>query len=443
MSKWKILIILGLAILLLIAAAFSFPWLYFGPVTPSRDFPAEWTAYSARVNAVTPAQGDAGWTAYQRVLTLQRQAYLHAFGRIELDASGNESLSATIDLSEPDNLSPENLARAQSLFQAMNDVDLDNALDALTQHASHRRPIPAGPMLDILLPDLADVRSLLRAQRVRLRDPAINDAQRVRILHQSLAAGRHCAREPISICWLVGVAVSAATCDEAVRLATSGAFSAQQCRELASLFESHAVLSASEVFEGESLMGLDSIQNTLKDSFLRPLSRSAHILRYQDLMTRTQQWADLPIPQRQGAEPIVDSELSSLRYPLISVLMPAVSKLISAADRFDTHRRGTALLLLVEAHIRETGHPPESLQALNPTAQTITDPWSQRPFGYKVLPAPDRLGRRYILYSIGHDATDNDGNPPRKSPHDALTPAAPGTDFVLNPTGLPTRPATP
>ncbi|GJQ30165.1 MAG: hypothetical protein HBSAPP03_20490 [Phycisphaerae bacterium] len=430
----RLRVVLPVLMLVLVAVmvAIAWPWLAVRSSLPPRDFRSEFESHVAEAGAITRAQGDDAWRDYQRVLTLQREAYIAAFGAIARDTDGNESLGGTLALSD---WGTDDDGRVRQLLGAMDTVGLGEALDALEHHRAWRRDLPLGMLSNTLLPDLGLSRALYRALRLRASDPTASPQARAAALRRAMALGSLIGHEPIAISWLVGIAISTGAAEEAQRLAASGALTPTQVRELASLFESPRVLPAADVIEGEMLFGLDAIQTTLRDVPLIPLNRSANTERYAGMMKRYQAWCTAPLATRDPTNPVTDAEIESSRYPMIGILMPAVSNIVAAGDAWEVTRRGTFVALHVEAYALEHGGLPGSLADLGLEARLTLDPCTNTPFKYRPLGTPDAQGRRYLLYSLGLDRTDQDGVEDAKRRTDAFKAGA-KSDFVV---GGPTR----
>lgn len=420
MSKRKLIVFGLLALLVAVIVVVAWPWLYFGPSLPRRDFRAEFQALVSDACGVTQPQGQAAWDDYQRVLALQREAYTKVFGTLPTNAEGQVSLGETIALTGWGAESPEHDARVRTLLAAMDGARIGEALDALAQHRAWHRPLPQEPLSFMLLPDLSQSRALYRALRLRASDAQSTPEARMAAIRRAVHLGRVCGNDPIAISWLVGIAISTGAAEEAQRLAASGALSPAQCRELAKLFESPTILPTDDVIEGELLFGLDTIQTTLRDVPIRPFNRSATTARYTDLMRRYESWSSTPLATRSRQSPVSDDEIMSRKYPTIGLLMPAVPNFVTAGDAWDATRRGTFLVLHIEAYAKAHGSLPESLASLGLESRLLNDPCTDKPFIYRPLTAPDATGRRYLLYSVGIDGNDNGGVQDPKKPSNAL-----------------------
>jgi hypothetical protein len=99
------------------------------------------------------------------------------------------------------------------------------------------------------------------------------------------------------------------------------------------------------------------------------------------------------------------------RYPFVHILAPALGTAIITAFSIETDLNATRITIALERHRQANGSFPESLDALAPgfMKELPKDGISGKAWGYRVLPTPDEHGRRYLLYSIGADRTDDGG----------------------------------
>jgi hypothetical protein len=154
---------------------------------------------------------------------------------------------------------------------------------------------------------------------------------------------------------------------------------------------------------------------------MRDEIRRQHPL-FLSLTTRRLAETERPIHEQGALEHAFMAEVHSLSYEHAAV----VRLIIVRADKLgDAFRRKHALarcgvaLLAVERHRLATGSWPETLQALVPRYLTAVprDPFDGQPIRYRRL--PDGV----VVYSVGHDETDDGGTIDRKNP------TRPGTDL--------------
>lgn len=115
-----------------------------------------------------------------------------------------------------------------------------------------------------------------------------------------------------------------------------------------------------------------------------------------------------------GADLTFDSTLNKypkFQYPYLYILAPALGKALSTAFAVESDVHATRLLIAIELYKHANGAAPATLDALVPAffPSIPPDSISGKPWVYKVLPAPDEHGRRFLLYSVGTDGVDNAG----------------------------------
>jgi len=306
-------------------------------------------------------------------------------------------------------------------------------------------------------------RSLAKVNRVRMFEAGRsgNEAELLRAFETNLALARHISRQTWIIDRLTANAILALTADEIAAQSLEREIPASTCSAVLILLDKYSDLPPpSFAFEGERLMVLDAIQATHSDDgagsgvrlplALEPQpSGIANVVglyyaRKTDVVAAVdkaygemQTLADAPRAQRKnlGLDPVGDVERLGSRYAILDLMMPAAEKAFQSNDQIQMHLGGLRCLLAIEIYRRMHGNtPPESLDALvsSSIAHLPLDPYaSEGRFRYRVLDAPDEVGRRYLLYSVGADGVDNGGTPNNRDRFLALSPKGAGSDFIL------------
>lgn len=122
------------------------------------------------------------------------------------------------------------------------------------------------------------------------------------------------------------------------------------------------------------------------------------------------------------------------RYTPLNMMIPALGRFVDSRDVIDCEIAGTIIMLALEQYRAETGQYPGSLQNLTPSILEVIplDPFSVDGFVYRKI-SDKRLGKGYVLYSIGVDGVDNNGATDSSEPKLALSDYDGfGLDFVLN-----------
>jgi hypothetical protein len=113
----------------------------------------------------------------------------------------------------------------------------------------------------------------------------------------------------------------------------------------------------------------------------------------------------------------------------------AITSLVRSVERAELDRRGLTVVCALEKFRAAHGRCPGALSELVPEQlkSIPVDPWSGRPFSYRVLtPGDDPRGRNYLVYIWGNDNVD-DGGKESYTPYDAVVPPTmKGIDYVIN-----------
>ncbi|MFT3686315.1 MAG: hypothetical protein QM783_15580 [Phycisphaerales bacterium] len=101
---------------------------------------------------------------------------------------------------------------------------------------------------------------------------------------------------------------------------------------------------------------------------------------------------------------------------VMHLLMPSSEKAVNMMDQIELERRGLRVMIAIERYRLEHGSVPERLDQLAPglLKSVPRDAWSGKPLCYRRLSkeemAADRYRREYLLWSVGADGLDNNGN---------------------------------
>lgn len=119
---------------------------------------------------------------------------------------------------------------------------------------------------------------------------------------------------------------------------------------------------------------------------------------------------------------------------LLNLLVPATERAAQSRDRVVLQRRGVVAMIAIERFHRRTGSYPSTLAEIPGDLLTAPpiDPYSGKPLGYRRLESPDAHGRGYILYSVGHDGTDDGGVDAEAERKRSGTLQVGPTDIILN-----------
>jgi hypothetical protein len=143
-------------------------------------------------------------------------------------------------------------------------------------------------------------------------------------------------------------------------------------------------------------------------------SRRELLAAYHELMDLVQRDAARPLWAIDGfeaerrVEALKRSEVSSVRYLPLTLLMPAITKPIIMAERSRMRRDALLVALALELHHRQQGDWPETLDALTPDLIPAVprDRFDGGPLRYAIIDG------RPVLYSVGTDRKDDGGRAP-------------------------------
>lgn len=387
----------------------------------------------------------------------------------------------------PEEVSERNLALAQQhdldrrnsleairLMKDRGELDLLARLPAVT-HAA--RPSGRGLILLLVFPELQEIRSITNANMARMalavetRDPD----EFVGAFEQTLALDRLIGAQGSIIDRILAGASQATAARRLQRHLMAGDLDAPACRRLLDAIDRLGSLAPpGSGIEGERLAFLDIVQATHSDDghgdgiFLAGTAQRVLTQLVSPppppgivpLSLRNVTWFLLPskanmtakgnafydaavayanaAPADRGSLTNPTSMVQGLSrdYMLLDLLSPAFESAVQRADETRMELNAARLLLALRIHELEHGAPPATLDELVPTIlpSLPQDPYSaDLMFRYKLLPAPDSLGRTFLLYSVGADRADDNATPHPESRRAALRPGnIPGADYIIN-----------
>lgn len=335
----------------------------------------------------------------------------------------------------------------------------------------------SGPLVLVLLPELAHSRQLARmnSARMKLAADAGDEAQRLAAFEEMLASARLLGAQTTLIDNLVAVAINALACLELRREIIERPPSPQAARDLLAAMDRQQLPPAAGAFNGERFATLDMIQRTFSDDgngdgvFLpaaaaglgaevsssngfgvtpAEANRAFNVLgllqpgrretaaRANAIFDHFTKLAGMTRAERAaltGTDPTVGLE----RFKILSLMVPAVGKALESNDQIASDLAATRIMLALEVHRAEHGGYPDSLAPLAPAILPVEpiDAVNGKTFGYRRLEAgADPFGRAYLLYSCGPDGVDNGGNMGAAGDTPPVTPfkATGLLDFVYN-----------
>ena len=279
----------------------------------------------------------------------------------------------------------------------------------------------------------------------------------------SLALARHWMQQPDTLAWIQGVAIYSGALNDIREQLTLGAIPAPVIRELMRVGLEQAVPESIDYIlaeqRAESLGALDMYYSEGGIAYIEDggnyfnlaallLPRRSHAeMVINRFYQEFSEYAAMSTTDRLGAEkPVAWSYVRPksligviLQMPIVAVMQTAsiTTRLVEVNESVELERLSLRLLMAIELFRAERGALPENLADLVPEYldERPRDPFD--PEGgllrYRLLDAPDELGRPYILYSVGRDMADNGGHLEQDGwPKQALQDRYPGTDYIIN-----------
>jgi len=356
-------------------------------------------------------------------------------------------------------------------IRSWDDAGLTRRLNEIASSGRAVRPMPdttQSMMIDMLLPELSEMRSLARALRSKMHLAAAEGDWEgyAEAFEHGLTLSRIASDHTWLIERLVGTAIRALMLTQVQRDLIDRGLPAEACERVAAVFASEWPRpSAAHALEGELLMQLDTVQwthdrrgriifdrvraldgsaptggkilNIASIVFPRRHTTEAWFRAQSDSMT---EFASLSPLEKREAQERGDYQFdyvgTSWSQPLGGVLLPALEKYMQSEDQIALQESGIRTMLAIEQFRHSSGRLPADLGELVPQwlEAVPVDPFAESPapLVYRVLEDEAEGGPGYVLYSVAYDGRDDGGTPAEKSAYDALRPSYPGSDFILS-----------
>lgn len=439
--------------------------------------------YIALVESLQPEPtAENGWELFVEAgviaATAEREAEA-AHASTESDDDALDRLESSFDLSS------ESLARDEAMRAAIAADTVARAERAglpavLDQLAAARRMVPEGDYPLSLDPEAMSVeesssaRRLARITTARLVAAAQRDdhAEMMRSLDHSLAVANAASARKVIFSALVETACLSLTVDALTQALMGHPMPDATLTAIdARLRDIDARSRLVVAFQGERLFTLHQVQRNFSDDgdgdgFLLdgreknlfappPTSGSASVTgriagRFRAGRRETTDRLEAEFAARIAVLQVHRSEGSSVPVPpplpysnywaYIEATMVLSPSIISLAYGTEAQVAGLRTLIAIQRYELAHGTPPDSLGALVPDflPSLLVDPFAAtptEPFRYRRLDTPDEHGRTYLLYSVGAETGDNQGQQHPTSRLAALRNGPDGTahsDYVIN-----------
>ncbi len=349
------------------------------------------------------------------------------------------------------------------------------AMAATPRSVRGRRPSDEW-VISLLLPELGSARDLARWCAARMHEAVRtgDTTELVASFEQGLALGRVVGSQWTIIERLTGIAIVALMTGELRREVAGGTIDAATCRELLAAIDRQLPLPPMELaLTGERLGLMDAIQRTHTDNgrgsgrliitkiddlkslgdpngptpaaYSHPIFNivglfmpsRAETVRMADTFYDTLIAFSRKTPAERRTEtfnPDVFVESLPRGYFLLRMLLPALGKAIVSNDRCEVDVAGVRVMLALEVHHQEHGAYPARLEDLVPSIlpELPLDPFSGKPYGYKLFADGGRGRGSYSLFSVGADGVDDGGVPHAEHPQKALQGTDTGSDYIIH-----------
>ncbi|MBC8871137.1 MAG: hypothetical protein H8E44_17055 [Planctomycetes bacterium] len=244
-------------------------------------------------------------------------------------------------------------------------------------------------------------------------------------VHAINMLGKSLEREPVMVSQLVRIAVGGVSTDLFRRLLPHVEFSDADLQRLS---KDYRTARYNEGFRrsllGERTIGIQAFLNPAGDEALGGelgpaaghmlhLNRHEDLCQYLALMEKMLAAAQKPTPQarkelaqvKQDLAAVTSSPLNRVRYPLSTLLLPALDAALEAAARANGLNDSAMTAIAIERYRRDRGRIPDDLQQLVPDflPAVPTDPYDGKPIRYVVKED------EYLIYCIGRDDVDDGG----------------------------------
>lgn len=338
-------------------------------------------------------------------------------------------------------MSEEDLATTTAWIEALEQAGLFEDFRALEDFTAYVYPWDGVQIFGTdYAADTKAIRTMVRAGRYR--SEVSLDAGEAELAMEAIRAQVGAARlmvtQPIAIVRLYGFAALASSMELSGRTLRHG-LSSEQLNELTSRYDAVEIAPLKSLFPGERLLAEEAIASTFpQNRTIRIRSRGALTTTLHNEFDRASNWATLSLSERRKS-PLKEPELGWGEMP-VEILLPGFEMLARTHDQITCYLHGFRVWLAIERYRQARGSLPGSLDELIPDflAELPSDPYRETPalFGYRVVEVSDEAPDGCVLYTVGYDGNDDGGTPSPDNPLVALTPDAPGTDYILNRTNL-------
>ncbi|MDP1661576.1 MAG: hypothetical protein Q8L55_06630, partial [Phycisphaerales bacterium] len=286
------------------------------------------------------------------------------------------------------------------------------------------------PLMNLLMPELAHCREMARINKARAVTALKGDdpAEFADALENVYALARMCEHKPFIIARLVSVAIDALG-DGLAKRALMTRHDARWVDAVEAAMKRRTPrVPYAFTLNGERAFSLDSacvffedvarVRTKQWELLPRRIEglKSDRVGRYDDAVAELNAMFDAGIAESQlefhQRKPAVATQQSQMW--IVSILSPALATAQRSVDQVEADRRGMRVMIALERYRIQNGSYPKNLSELVPTHLDAVpiDAWHGGPYLYRPLVAGSGpMNRGYLLYTRGHDRTDDGGKP--------------------------------
>ncbi|GAB5496131.1 MAG: hypothetical protein Phyf2KO_12110 [Phycisphaerales bacterium] len=422
-----------------------------------------WSALMEAVELIPTAESlayDTDAVYHEREILIQYDVLSHYENyRSEIEEHSFSIEEELGDLKLQRDLSYEALSR-------FDEVGITSRLDEVAASGVGVMPLPDSRdsmLIDLLIPNLGPQRNLARALRAKMTLAAEEGDWQTYTdsFEHIMAIGRLTGEQSFLIQRLVGIAIRSLGAGALRDDLVAGRVAQQALPGLAEAFDRQSQVAPMEfALRSEMIWTLDAIQwlHSKRGRLILSDSRrlewgsgsSPKIINVASIAfprkAESEEWfrgffeacieSSRLTPAERRQQPI-DSKwfVFNWNMRLQEMLTPAISRAISADDKWRINEAGLRTILAIELFRSDTGSLPDSLDSLVPEYldEVPIDVYAEGglPLRYIVLEQPSEQGQDYLLYTVAIDGVDNDGAV-AEEPYDALVSGDKNADYVFN-----------
>lgn len=356
-------------------------------------------------------------------------------------------------------------AEARRAIRQFRTSVIADQLDVLAIRTCFVPPIEtADPLLAVSLPHLGEARDAARlnAARMLIADLDGDEREFVRAAVHNFGLSRAVASEAILVSQYVSVAIDAITFQKMIECELRGTMKPAVCREMLGVLDTYPGPDWSRSIRGEGLNSLDSLHWIYTKGSISALDLSiskAEAAASRLLWASRESMLETADGYYEAASKVFDDDLAvatearktvaeldakvqetvfRAKFRPLALMMPAMEQSIRVESQIRGLRGAVRIMLAAELFKADRGEYPLEAEELVPGyLPSLPTDWftiDRAPLRYvRVDPVKDRLGRSFLVYSVGLDGEDHGGKEDARSNYAATqSPSYKGLDLVYN-----------